>query len=145
MSRIFLPPGSQLRKDTGFQGQEPGHVTTFQPNKKPPRPETVPSDKRLNSLIPKWRIGLEHALRGNKVNDLVAYTLRNFRLGFGDLVMQGSGGLHPFRLDFPLTAWLALCSTSLPAHRSVPVSVIADNVYDCYAVFALSFLPLPTI
>jgi hypothetical protein len=102
--RLVFPPGSQLWKDTGFQGYEPPGVMTFQPKKKPQNAELSASDKRLNTQISQGRIGIEHTLRGIKVFHIVAQTFRNFRLGFDDLVMQICCGLHNFRLDFPLAA-----------------------------------------
>ena len=101
---IVFPPNSQLWKDTGFQGYEPANVITFQPTKKPKGGELTPSQKRLNTGISQGRIGIEHTLRGVKVFHIVADTFRNLRLGFDDLVMQVSCGLHNLRVDFPLTA-----------------------------------------
>jgi hypothetical protein len=101
---LVFPPGSQLWKDTGFQGYEPPNVMTFQPTKKPKGAELSPTDQRLNTQISQGRIGVEHALRGVKVFHIAAQTFRNFRLGFDVLVMQICCGLHNFRLDFPLAA-----------------------------------------
>jgi hypothetical protein len=101
---IVFPEGSQLWKDTGFQGYEPANVMTFQPKKKPRGGELSPSDKRLNRFISQGRIGVEHALRGVKVFHIVADTFRNLRLGFDDLVMQIACALHNLRRDFPLAA-----------------------------------------
>jgi hypothetical protein len=102
--QLVFPEGSQLWKDTGFQGYEPPNVMTFQPKKKPRSAELSPADKRLNTQISQGRIGVEHALRGVKVFHIVADIFRNFRLGFDDLVMQICCALHNFRLDFPLAA-----------------------------------------
>jgi hypothetical protein len=102
--QIIFPPGSQLWKDTGFQGYDPANVMTFQPKKKPRGAELSPSDKRLNTQISQGRIGIEHALRGVKVFHIVADTFRNLRTGFDDLVMQVSCALHNLRQDFPLAA-----------------------------------------
>jgi hypothetical protein len=102
--QLVFPPGSQLWKDTGFQGYEPTNVLTFQPKKKPKGGELSPSDKCLNTQISQGRIGVEHTLRGVKVFHIVADTFRNLRLDFDDLVMQVACGLHNLRLDFPLAA-----------------------------------------
>jgi hypothetical protein len=102
--QLVFPLGSQLWKDTGFQGYEPPNAMTFQPTKKPKGADLSASDKRLNTQISQGRIGVEHALRGVKVFHIVAQTFRNFRLGFDDLVMQICCALHNFRLDFPLAA-----------------------------------------
>jgi hypothetical protein len=102
--KIIFPPGSQLWKDTGFQGYEPANVMTFQPKKKPRSAELSAADKRLNTQLSQGRIGIEHALRGVKVFHIVADVFRNLRLDFDDLVMQVCCGLHNLRLDFPLAA-----------------------------------------
>jgi hypothetical protein len=102
--KIVFPPGSQLWKDTGFQGYEPANVMTFQPKKKPRGAELSEADKRLNTQLSQGRIGIEHSLRGVKVFHIVADIFRNLRLGFEDLVMQVACGLHNLRLDFPLAA-----------------------------------------
>jgi hypothetical protein len=100
---LTFPPGSQLWKDTGFQGYEPDHVQTFQPKKKPKGGELTPQEKASNTVISSQRIGVEHSIGGVKVYHIVRDVFRNIRVGFDDLVMETACGLHNLRLDHPLT------------------------------------------
>ncbi len=102
--RWRFPKGSQLWKDTGFQGYEPSGVNTFQPTKKPKGRELSTQQKAINAAISSVRIGIEHTLGGVKVFRIVADVYRNLRSGFDDLLMHIACGLHNFRLDHPLTA-----------------------------------------
>lgn len=101
---LRFPAGSQLWKDTGFQGYEPVDVMTFQPKKTPQGGELSDTDKRLNRFLAQGRIGVEHTLRGIKVFHIVADVFRNLRPDFDDVVMQIACGLHNLRIDFPLAA-----------------------------------------
>jgi hypothetical protein len=100
---VIFPPGSKLWKDTGFQGYEPDHVQTFQPQKKPKGGVLTPSEKASNTVISSQRIGVEHSIGGVKVYHIVRDVFRNIRVGFDDLVMETACGLHNLRLDYPLT------------------------------------------
>jgi len=100
---VIFPPGSKLWKDTGFQGYEPDHVQTFQPQKKPKGGALTPSEKASNTVISSQRIGVEHSIGGVKVYHIVRDVFRNIRVGFDDLVMETACGLHNLRLDYPLT------------------------------------------
>lgn len=99
-----FPSGSQLWKDTGFQGYEPYGVQTFQPTKKPKGRDLLPEQRQTNATISKQRIGVEHCLGGVKVFRIVHDVFRNLRQDFDDLVMEIACGLHNFRVDYPLTA-----------------------------------------
>lgn len=99
-----FPRGSQLWKDTGFQGYEPADTTTFQPQKKPKGRELTNEEKARNRRISRERIGVEHSLGGVKVFAIVHAIFRNLRAGWDDLVMAIACGLHNFRLDYRLTA-----------------------------------------
>jgi len=101
---LTFPPGSQLWKDTGFQGYEPDGVCTFQPKKKPKGGELTPEEKALNAAIASQRIGVEHSIGGIKVFRVVHDVFRNMRHGFDDLVMETACGLHNLRVDHPMTA-----------------------------------------
>jgi hypothetical protein len=100
----LFPNGSKVWKDTGFQGYEPTHVTTFAPVNKPRGRDLSPEQKAANTRIAKDRIGIEHTLGGVKVFRIVADVFRNIRQDFADLAMEICCGLHNFRLDHPLTA-----------------------------------------
>lgn len=101
---IPFPNGSQVWKDTGFQGYEPEGVTTYQPMKKPKGKELSTEQKQQNKQLSKERIGGEHSIAGVKVFGIVHDIFRNFRTGFDDLVMETACGLHNWSLDFHLTA-----------------------------------------
>jgi hypothetical protein len=100
---IPFPKGSQVWKDTGFQGYEPEGVTTYQPMKKPKGKELSIEQKQKNKELSAERIGVEHSIGGIKVFRIVHDIFRNFREGFDDLVMETACGLHNWRLNFRLT------------------------------------------
>ena len=62
----ILPKGVSLYKDTGFQGYEPGDITTFQPQKKPKGRELTAEQKEQNTFISRIRIVIEHIINGVK-------------------------------------------------------------------------------
>jgi hypothetical protein len=101
---IPFPEGSKLWKDTGFQGYEPEHITTYQPFKKPKGKELTAEQKDQNRLIAKERIRVEHSIGGVKAFSIVRHIFRNMRVGFDDMVMETACGLHNLRCDFPMTA-----------------------------------------
>ncbi len=91
------PKGSQLLKDTGFQGYEPEDVATQQPKKKPKGKELLQEDKEQNTLISKVRVVVEHVISGVKRLRIVKETFRNTKQKFDDLVMEIACGLHNLR------------------------------------------------
>ena len=101
---IPFPKGSKVWQDTGFQGYGPEGVTTYQPMKKPKGKELTTEQKQKNKELSAERIGVEHSIGGVKTFRIVHDIFRNFREGFGDLVMETACGLHNWRLDFRLTA-----------------------------------------
>ena len=97
-----FPTGSKLWKDTGFQGYEPEHSTTYQPKKKPRKGELTVTEKEQNRAISSQRIGIEHSIGGVKVFQIVRDVYRNHRQRFEDLIMETACGLHNLRVDFRL-------------------------------------------
>jgi len=95
-----FPPGSKLWKDTGFQGYEPEHSTTYQPKKKPRKGELTATEKEQNRVISSQRIGVEHSIGDVKVFRIVRDVYRNHRQRFEDLIMETACGLHNLRVDF---------------------------------------------
>lgn len=105
-----LPEGSKLFQDAGFQSFVIEGVTIIQPKKKPRGEELSPEDKESNRIISKVRVRVEHAIGGVKRYRIVKDTIRNWKEGFRDQVMETCCGLHNFRLRFrpwhyaPITA-----------------------------------------
>ena len=95
----ILPKGVSLYKDTGFQGYEPGDITTFQPQKKPKGRELTAEQKEQNNFISRIRIVIEHIINGVKRCRIVKDLFRNTKEKYDDLVMEIACGLHNFRVD----------------------------------------------
>jgi hypothetical protein len=72
-----FPEGSELWKDTGFQGYEPENVTTFQPKKKPRGKELTPEEKEENQKLSSERMIVEHHIGGVKRSRIVHDIFRN--------------------------------------------------------------------
>lgn len=70
-----FPEGSQLWKDSGFQGYEPEGVVTFQPKKKPRKQELTLLEKQRNREISRERIEIEHHIGGIKRCNIVVHPL----------------------------------------------------------------------
>ena len=96
---IHYPPGSGLKKDTGFQGYEPHGVHTLQPKKKPKGKELGIADRFLNRLISSGRIKVEHVIASVKRCRIVKDVFRNTKKGFSDLAMSIACALHNFRVS----------------------------------------------
>ena len=95
-----VPVGSHLYQDTGFQGFDLVGVTIIQPKKKPKGGELTAEEKEINRSISSIRIRIEHAIGGVKRFRIIKDKLRNWKKGFGDLVMETCCGLHNYRLNF---------------------------------------------
>jgi hypothetical protein len=93
-----FPAGSRLWQDTGFQGFAPRGVIVLQPKKKPRNQELSEAEKRLNRLISKQRVVIEHHISGIKRSQIVMQTFRNRKENYVDAVMETACGLHNFRL-----------------------------------------------
>jgi hypothetical protein len=96
---IHYPPGSELKKDTGFQGYEPQGVRTQQPKKKPKGQALGLADRFFNRLISSRRIRVEHVIASIKRCRIVKDVFRNTKKGFSDLVMSIACALHNFRVS----------------------------------------------
>ena len=96
----FLPYGSYLYQDSGFQGFSVAGVNIIQPTKKPKGRDLTVEERAKNREISSIRIRVEHAISGIKRYRIVKDKLRNYKKGFTDLVMETCCGLHNFRLNF---------------------------------------------
>ena len=92
----FLPSGSDLYQDTGFQGFTHPGINIIQPK----GGELTAEEKEANRLISSIRIRVEHVIGGVKRFRIVQDKLRNWKKGFNDLVMETCCGLHNLRLNF---------------------------------------------
>ena len=94
---IQFPEGSDLYRDSGFQGHDLVNVTIHQPKKKPRNGELSASDKESNRLISRIRVVIEHIISGIKRCRIVKDVFRNTKEGYDDVVMELACGLHNYR------------------------------------------------
>jgi hypothetical protein len=99
-----FPAGSELWKDTGFQGYEPPNVRTYQPKKKPRNGALTPEEKASNREISRKRVRIEHSIGGAKVFHIARDVFRNRRDDYVDLSFETACGLHNLRCDYRLSA-----------------------------------------
>lgn len=97
---IHYPPHTMLDKDTGFQGDEPPGVLTFQSRKKPRGKNLGIADLFFNHLISRVRIRVEHVIASVKRCRIVKDVFRNTTEGMSDLVMRVACALHNWRISF---------------------------------------------
>ena len=97
---IHYPPGSGLKKDSGFQGYKPPGVFTLQPKKKPKGKELGMADRFFNRLISSVRIRVEHVIASIKRCRIVKDVFRNTKKDFSDLAMSVVCALHNFRVSW---------------------------------------------
>ncbi len=95
-----FPDGSILLKDTGYQGYEPGNVTTYQPMKKTRGKELTAADKIFNPMISGVRVIVGHVISGVKRSHIVRDIFRNTKKNYDDFVMEIACGLHNVRENF---------------------------------------------
>jgi hypothetical protein len=95
-----FPDGSILFKDTGYQGYEPGNVTTYQPMKKTRGKELTAADRIFNPMISGIRVIVEHVISGVKRSHIVRDIFRNTKKDYDDAVMEIACGLHNAREFF---------------------------------------------
>lgn len=95
-----VPEGSTLYQDTGFEGFSLPGVCIVQPMKKPRGTALTTEQKAVNRRISRVRVRIEHVIGGVKRYRILTETIRNWKRGFRDLVMETCCGLHNFRLRF---------------------------------------------
>ena len=84
MTVYFLPEGSCLYQDSGFQGFSVAGVKMIQPMKKPKSRDLTDQEKAKNREISSIRIRIEHAMSGIKRYRIVKDKLRTSKKGFAD-------------------------------------------------------------
>lgn len=103
--KISSPVGSNLYRDTGFQGQKMGGVNIHQPKKKPRGGKLTKEEKEENRLISRIRVVVEHVIAGIKRCRIVKDVFRNTKADYDDVVMNLACALHNFRSDNRLTSY----------------------------------------
>jgi hypothetical protein len=93
-----LPPGSQLLQDLGFQGFTLEGVEILQPTKKPRGHELTPEQQSDNRAIARRRVRIEHVNSSVKRCRALKETIRMWKEGIRDMVMEIGCALHNFRV-----------------------------------------------
>ena len=102
-TRYRLPKGSRLLQDLGFLAFVLNGVEIIMPTKKPRGQELTPEQKAANQAIARRRVRIEHVNSSVKRCRVVKETIRLFKEGVRDLVMEVSCALHNFRVR--ITPW----------------------------------------
>lgn len=92
-----FPDGSEVYRDSAYQGHELPGVKVHQPKKKPCGGELSAADKETNRLISSLRVVIEHIIAGVKRCRIVKDVFRNTKQGFDDIAMELACGLHNYR------------------------------------------------
>jgi hypothetical protein len=98
-----LPDGSELIDDLGFLGYTLAGVRHTRPIKKPKGGELTPEQKAYNRTVAQRRIVAEHVISSVKRCRIAKDTIRLWKEGLRDLVMEICCGLHNFRVR--ITPW----------------------------------------
>jgi hypothetical protein len=93
-----LPVGSQLRQDLGFQAFTLDGVTILQPTKTPRGRELTRVQKAGNRKLARRRVRIEHANSRGKRCRMLKETIRMWKAGIRDMVMEIGCALHNFRV-----------------------------------------------
>ena len=102
---ITVPAGSNLYRDSGFQGHDLSEVSIHQPKKKPRGGELSSADKEQNRLISSIRVVVEHVISGIKRCRIVKDVFRNTKEAYDDMVIELTCGLHNFRTEHRLLCY----------------------------------------
>jgi len=93
-----LPAGSQLLQDLGFQAFTLEGVDIIQPTKKPRGRELTQTQKARNRKISRRRVRIEHVNSSVKRCRMRKETMRMWKAGIRDMVMEIGCALHNFRV-----------------------------------------------
>jgi len=93
-----LPEGSELLQDLGFLAFTLEGVEIVMPIKKPRGGALTVEQKEINQQISRRRVRIEHVNSSVKRCRVVKDTLRLWKEGVRDLVMEVTCGLHNFRV-----------------------------------------------
>ncbi|NWG21165.1 MAG: transposase [Chloroflexi bacterium] len=89
-----LPPGSELVDDLGFVGYALPDVIHTRPTRKPKGGTLTDAQQTANQAIARRRITIEHVISGIKRCRIVKDTIRLWKDGVRDLVMEICCALH---------------------------------------------------
>jgi hypothetical protein len=92
------PVGSQLRQDLGFQAFTLDGMDIIQPTKKPRGHELTRTQKARNRKISRRRVRIEHVHSSVKRCRMLKETIRLWKAGSRDVVMEIGCALHTFRV-----------------------------------------------
>jgi len=98
-----LPVGSQLRQDLGFQACTLDGVDIRQPTKKPRGHELTRTQKARNRKISRRRVRIEHVNSSVQRCRMRKETIRMWKAGIRDMVMEIGCALHNFRVRLTLS------------------------------------------
>ena len=93
-----LPAGSQLLQDLGFQAFTLDGVEIIQPTKKPRGYALTRAQKAGNRRVSGRRVRIEHVNSRVKRCRMLKETIRMWKAGIRDLVMEIGCALHNFRV-----------------------------------------------
>jgi hypothetical protein len=92
------PAGSQLLQDSGFQAFTLDGVEIIQPVKKPRGKVLTRAQKAGNRKISRRRVRIEHVNSRVKRCRMLKETMRVWKAGIRDMVMEIGCALHNFRV-----------------------------------------------
>jgi DDE superfamily endonuclease len=93
-----LPAGSQLRQDLGVQAFTLDGVDILQPTKKPRGHKLTRAQKAGNRQLARRRVRIEHVNSSVKRCRMLKETIRLWKTGIRDMVMEIGCALHNFRV-----------------------------------------------
>ena len=93
-----LPAGSQLLQDLGFQAFTLDGVDILQPTKKPRGHELTRARHAKNRRLARRRVRIEHVNSSVKRCRMLKETIRVWKAGIRDMVMEIGCALHNFRV-----------------------------------------------
>ena len=98
MTPYPLPARSQLLQDLGFQGFTLAGVEILQPTKKPRGKELTATQKAVNRELARRRVRIEHVNSSVKRCRMLKETIRMWKDGIRDMVMEIGCALHNLRV-----------------------------------------------
>ena len=98
-----FPAGSRLLQDLGFLAFVPPQVALIMPTKKPRGRELTPAQKAEHQAMARRRVRIEHVNSSVKRWRVVKDTIRLWKDGVRDLVMEVCCALHNFQVR--ITPW----------------------------------------